>query len=293
MRILLIFLLVVAVLGTIGYVYYGNDVPEDTLAVVEETPVEEVVVPSMFEYLMFGRSVSQGDFIRNGDLKWISLDPGQTSVPSWAIRRDDTQSEDFDGALVMSDVKHDDFVNRNIILLPQEGRFLASVLLPGKRAVSIRIDAVSGNSGLVQPGDRSDVILFTQLDSKGQDTHSGHIAKTILENVRVIAVGSKIRQFEEGDEESDSHAGNTATLELTPRQAEIVTIAQQMGTLSLSLRSYFEQETHKNPRSAARQSTYAHDVLREFSVPKEVEIVELVGSKKQRKTIVPNGRQYN
>ena len=296
MRILLIVLLAGAVLGTL--VLLGNDAPDEPAAIAEAAPVEDVTL----EYLVFGRSVSQGDFIRGDDLKWVSLNPEEASVPSWAIQRDDTRPVNFDGALVMSDAKQDDFVNRRIFLLPQESRFLASVLQPGKRAVSIKIDAVSGNSGLVQPGDRSDVILFTQLDSKGRDMRSGHIAKTILENVRVIAIDSKIayRLYEEGEEESDPGVGsgarrkwNTATLELTPHQAEIITIAQEMGKLSLSLRSYFEQEADKNPSPEARQSTYAHDVIREFSVPKEVEIVELVGSKKRQKTFVPSDQQYN
>lgn len=299
MRITLIALLVIAILG---FVLYGRlgDKAADIAITVEEEPVAAIASP-LPEYLMFDRSVSKGDFIRTEDLKWANFDPEKTSIPSYAMLRTGQQLEDFDGALVMNDADRGDFVNRRMFLLPQESRFLASVLEPGKRAISIEIGAVTGNSGLVQPGDRVDLILFTDLnDDVRADGKSGFIAKTILEDMRVIAIDRKIAYLipeeEEGspDAKSPSPKRSTATLEVTPRQAEIITVAWRMGTLSLSLRSNFERAARETSPSTAGRAVRSHDVVREFPAPKKnVEIVEFIGTEQRRKTAEADDRYYD
>lgn len=111
------------------------------------------------------------------------------------------------------------------------GTFMAATLAPGKRAVSIPISAESGAGGFILPNDRVDVILTRELaqDQDGQDVYE---ARTILLDVRVLAIDQTVRQ----DEEQESVVARTATLELDPTQSELISQAQATGTLSLALR---------------------------------------------------------
>lgn len=271
----------------------GNDValpePVEAAGSVEE--------PELPEYLTFNRSVERGDFIRGEDLKWARVNLEKAEIPPHAMLRTDQQLSDFDGALVIADSNQGDFVNRRIMLLPQESRFLASVLEPGKRAISIEIGAVTGNSGLVQPGDRVDLILFSDLEPDEKAMKRGYIAKTILKDMRVIAIDRKIayRTLEDVENTLSMMPGDlpkrsTATLEVTPRQAEIITVARRMGTLSLSLRSNFEPEGEGVQLSTASRPVRARDVIREIpelAEDPELEVVQFLGMEKRRENVEP------
>jgi pilus assembly protein CpaB len=113
--------------------------------------------------------------------------------------------------------------------------FMAAMLNPGMRAVSITITTESGAGGFILPNDRVDLIL-TQ---KYGDNPPRVRARTILGNVRVLAVDQTFKQ----DKDTKTVIGKTATLELNPAQAEQVERAQSQGPLSLSLRPLSDDQT--------------------------------------------------
>lgn len=153
-------------------------------------------------------------------------------------------------------------------LIPVNGGFLSAILPSGKRAVAVRISAENTAGGFVLPNDRVDVISTASRAGQGEG-QTEHVSRTILHNVRVLAIDQNIDErskdekardekpkddkakvdkakaekakVEKGkDEKSTSQApfvGKTATLELDPRQAEILTAGEASGTLSLALRS--------------------------------------------------------
>jgi pilus assembly protein CpaB len=104
--------------------------------------------------------------------------------------------------------------------------FMAAQLSAGTRAVSISIDEKASAGGFILPNDRVDVLLTRSLGDHQFD------ADTILKNVRVLAVGQSYEQ----KQDEKVVEGKTATLELTPGQAEVIARASEAGTLSLSLR---------------------------------------------------------
>jgi pilus assembly protein CpaB len=106
--------------------------------------------------------------------------------------------------------------------------FMAALLTPGMRAVSIIISAESGAGGFVLPNDRVDIILTRKLEG----TPPRVAAKTVLSNLRVLAVDQTYAQTKD----TKTVVGKTATVEVTPEQAELITMAQGAGQLSLSLR---------------------------------------------------------
>jgi pilus assembly protein CpaB len=105
-------------------------------------------------------------------------------------------------------------------------------LAPGKRAVSIQIDRVKGISGLLQPGDRVDVLAIPPRASNGQLPHTA----AILRAIRVLAVGAEL-ETTSATPSPDYQNSTTVTLEVTPQQADLLASADANTTLRLALRS--------------------------------------------------------
>lgn len=118
-------------------------------------------------------------------------------------------------------------------------------LRPGMRAVSIAIDRVKGVSGLLQPGDRVDVIA---VPARQNDAPSP--ASTILRGIRVLAVGNSL-EYAQASPSPDQQNSQTITLEVTPHQADLLAMADQNTTLRLALRSPREPITSE-PTEALR-----------------------------------------
>lgn len=120
------------------------------------------------------------------------------------------------------------------------GRSILSSLLPsGKRAVATQITADTSAGGFVLPNDYVDVIMVRRSQSAAQGAQ-GFTTETILKNIKVLAIDQTI---EENDQGEKTKIGQTATLELTPEQAEIISVAQQMADrLTLALRSIADSQ---------------------------------------------------
>src|SRR5690606_3672035 len=109
--------------------------------------------------------------------------------------------------------------------------FMAAILPSGMRAVSTEISPETGAGGFILPNDRVDVILSRRNRDGDARTSGVPASETILTNVRVLAIDQTV-------EEKNGQrvvVGKTATIELTPRQAEVLAQARQAGTLSLAL----------------------------------------------------------
>lgn len=118
-------------------------------------------------------------------------------------------------------------------LIGEGQSFMSSILPSGARAVATSIAADTSAGGFILPNDFVDVIMTRRADAAAGG--SGFSTETILQNIRVLAIDQTIQEDEEGKK---TRVGQTATLELTPQQAEIITVAQQMADrLTLSLRS--------------------------------------------------------
>lgn len=112
---------------------------------------------------------------------------------------------------------------------PGERGFLAAALGPGMRAITVSVSDTTGVAGFVFPGDRVDLMVTQEV---GGDGGSLKVSETVLRNVRVLAVDQRTN-----DTENQPQVGRTITLEVTPKFAEKIAVAQSIGSLSLSLRS--------------------------------------------------------
>jgi pilus assembly protein CpaB len=126
-------------------------------------------------------------------------------------------------------------ITRGALVGPKDRGFLAAALGPGMRAVTVPVNASAGVAGFVFPGDRVDMVLTQDVEGGG-DGEPLKVSETIVRNIRVLATDQRI---DSKDEEGKTvvKTFTNVTLEVTPRIAEKISVAQSMGTLSLSLRS--------------------------------------------------------
>ena len=124
------------------------------------------------------------------------------------------------------------------MLHPRDRGFLAAVLTSGTRAISVGVDAITGDGGLIWPGDRVDVILTQQIDDKDTPLAKRFVSETVLSDVRVVAVDQSIAQgaVAAGDN-TTGRLARTVTLEVTPQQAERAALADRLGKITLAIRA--------------------------------------------------------
>ena len=109
---------------------------------------------------------------------------------------------------------------------------LGGLLDPGKLAVTVRVDDVSGVAGFINPGDRVD-LLVEMPAPEGKE----HFSKILLQNLKVLSKGQIWVQTDEKKPKME----NTVTLELTPEEAEIINLATNQGKIRLALRNQLNQ----------------------------------------------------
>lgn len=144
-------------------------------------------------------------------------------------------SKNLAGTVVRYAIAAGQPVTRGSLVGPEDRGFLAAALSPGMRAVTIPVNAAAGVAGFVFPGDHVDLML-TQQVTGGGDGPPLKVSETIVRNVRVLATDQRFTD-KDADGKTVVKTFNNVTLEVTPRIAEKVAVAQAMGQLSLSLRS--------------------------------------------------------
>jgi pilus assembly protein CpaB len=130
---------------------------------------------------------------------------------------------------------------------------LTSKITPGKRAKSIRVNDVSGIAGLIQPNSRVDIVLTTTL------SNAARTGKIFMQNMRVLAMQTATTKTEDGR----PIPATVATLEVTPQELELLTIAQATGTLELALRGYGDPDS---VRTGGANTTDLERALREGGI---------------------------
>lgn len=130
-------------------------------------------------------------------------------------------------------------VTQGALVAPGDRGFLAAALGPGMRAVTIPVSFKTGVGGFVFPGDRVDLMLAQTV--KGDAAQPLKAAETILRNLRVLATDQST-ETEIVDGKTVVRASRSVTLEVTPRIAEKITVAQTIGTITLSLRSLADNQ---------------------------------------------------
>jgi pilus assembly protein CpaB len=178
----------------------------------------------------------QGLLLRDDDLGWKNVPVAE--VPPNAIVADTPNAIELKGALLRHPAASGAVLVADDVILPSAPGFLAATLKPEMRAISVAVDDVSGNAGLIQPGDYVDLLLTQQMDRRTDAPDLAVSSETVVQHVRVLAVGSEINRPKTSDSPDANSRARTVTLEVTPRTGEVVSVAARLGSLSLALRSF-------------------------------------------------------
>ncbi len=235
-KFILIGVALVAALGTAFLI--SNWLKSQKRPVVVEQTIE---APSTgTSVLVADIDLPAGTIIQKDHLTWMSW-PSDGVLDIHVVQNDsgpDVIEQDYVGAVVRRGIAQGEPITGRRVVRQGERGFLAAILSPGMRAVSVPVNAASGVSGLLFPGDRVDVLLTHAIakDKKGAKKNR-RASETVLRNVRLLAVDQTTN-----DQENTPSVAKTATLEVTPKQAEALTMLTDMGRLSLSLVSLARED---------------------------------------------------
>ncbi len=240
------------------------------------TIIKQVAVPLRPDLMVLSaaRPLAPGDFIDPSMLAWRKT--GAQPTADQISAANDTERLEHErallGAVVRMPLDTDTPFTRGKLVRTGEAGFLAAVLGPGMRAMSIPTSALSSNAGLVQAGDHVDVILSLQRGAlastdEGANPFLPLAAQTILRNVRVLALNSSTSSIApanvpEAATDKARQPANTArawfetlTLEVPPAAAERLAVAKEIGTLQVALRGARELEDGDHQPSIADRDT--------------------------------------
>jgi pilus assembly protein CpaB len=218
-------------------------------ATINPTPVSTVQV------LVAAARLEPGQMLSAADVRWQQW-PSKGVDGGFILKNSGLSSAAaIEGTVVRAPMVEGEPVTFTKIVKSQASGFMAATIAPGMRAVSIPVSVASVAGGFIQANDRVDLICtIVSSDKRGA-------TRTVLSNVRVLAVD----QASDGKNQKAVSDVKTATLEVTPRQAEMVQLAQAIGALSLSLRSLGDNDavaSSGKPNAAGDGDTSFVSVIR-------------------------------
>jgi pilus assembly protein CpaB len=217
--------------GIAAYLASGTDNKSSTATAVVQLPTIDVLVakgeiglgqtvmPDKLVWQTWTESTASGNFIRRNE-------------------RPDAVTQ-LVGSIARAPFIEGEPIREQKLVKANGSGFMAAILPTGMRAVSTEISAETGAGGFILPNDRVDVILSKREKGDGPAEPDFVVSRVILPNVRVLAIDQAPKEREG----QNAVLGKTATLEVTPNDAEILARARQSGTLSLALRSIADGKT--------------------------------------------------
>ncbi len=202
---------------------------------VDKKPVTKTtrVHVNATEVLVAQKDIGLGEVVTRAHYSWQRW-PKDGVRPGMLTGQQKAKVQKLLGSVARAPIIAGEPITEQKLIKPGQGGVLAAILPKGMRAVSTPIQSKTAAGGLILPNDHVDVILIRRKRGRGGDEH---VADTLFRNVRVLAIGQQL-ETKQGKKAADSaNSTTTASLELTPSQAEMLALANSMGEISLSLRS--------------------------------------------------------
>jgi pilus assembly protein CpaB len=212
------------------------------------------------EVLVAANAINLGDSVKAEDLKWQQW-PIEGVTPGLITKTADPDAPTkLSGAVARAPFIAGEPIKEQKLIKISEGGVMAAILAPGMRAISTPITEETAAGGFILPNDRVDVLLSHKIQVGSKEEP---VSEAVLRNVRVLAIGQEIEN-KDGEKVA---SGKTATLELTPQQAEILALAQSMGEISLSLRSLADAAPGQNEPTAKLGEDNSSVRILKYGVP--------------------------
>jgi len=241
----IVIVLIVLALGTAGIAAFlvsrylqSQQAPQQTANAAAQIQAQDVLVAS--------HDIVPGAVLTVDDTRWVkwpseSVDSERMvtrQTPVEGGQQGDAQ-QNFNGKIARRTIMAGEPMSREMVIKQGDGSVAAANIAPGMRAVTLNVSPAAGVAGLILPGDHVDIVMnaavrdLAQLDG-WKDVIVRYTSETIMKDIRVVAINQKLAH---DPKEGVAEPGNLATLEVTPAQAERLLVSQQLGALSLTLRS--------------------------------------------------------
>src|SRR6202790_5002307 len=212
-----------------------------------------MALPTPGKLVLVARAeIRRGQILRPDEMVWQAWPEGGLDK-TYLVMGGPRTPDSFAGSVARHPIAGGEPISESKIIAPGNRGFLAAVLRPGMRAISVPVTVTSGISGFIFPGDQVD-LLITYLvpvthsgSSAGGSSYEHKASETVLHDVRVIAIDQRLET-----KAGEALVAHTATLEVTPKQSEIIALASEIGKLSLSLRSLVSVAADAQPPAAAQ-----------------------------------------
>jgi pilus assembly protein CpaB len=208
-------------------------------------PVVQVEAPKLRQVFVPARELAAGTIITPEHLS--RMDMTEAAITEQMVVADDEGVAVLAGSVARQVLPQGVPIARSAIVQPGDRGFLAAVLPKGMRAISIPVTETAGLNGLALPGDWVDLILTYSVTAdddedkgeSGSKPRDIRASETVARNIRLLALDNRVNPQVKNDkgEVVAPPAPRTATLQVTPRQAEEITLATTLGGLSLALNS--------------------------------------------------------
>jgi pilus assembly protein CpaB len=240
------------ILMSLGLIGFGTVAWITTRPMGGGTPQTKVILVTV-------QAIQAGSLLTSDDLAQKEI-PVEEMVKEYNVDSTDGR-RGLMGAMVKRNLGAGEAIRSDDLMRPTDHGFMAAVLSPGMRAVTINVDAASGSSGLIWPGDRVDLILTQMNTDPGAAIGRRVSAQTVLTNVRVVAVDSQLVSAPNRNAPAIQDAQNrTVTLEVDEEQAQRVAVGMRLGRLSVSVRASTSVAGNAKTETK-REATFAQDVL--------------------------------
>ncbi len=223
--------------GLAGLLAYGVIGKKPKPQQVAATPKIETV-----DVLVAAKDIETGEKLAAGSVVWKAWP--KNVIQDIMITKDEMPDaeEKLAESRALIPMYEGETILEKKVVNPGEGGFMSAVLPTGMRATSVAISNRSSAGGFILPNDRVDVILTRKIVN-GASGNTLVKSETVITNVRVLAINQVFKQAKEGEDVALKES-DTATLEMTLPQAEVIARVESEGELSLALRSLAEGEGH-------------------------------------------------
>jgi pilus assembly protein CpaB len=211
--------------GLLAFVAMKMAIKPPPPKIVEAVPVDAAQV------LVAKSNLSLGDVTNEGSFRWQDW-PRDAVNPSFVTKQAKPEAlKDLSGAIARSTMLAGEPITESKLIKVGSGGVLSAILPQGMRAISTKISEQTAVGKMILPNDHVDVILTQR--KRGRGGNEEHVTDTLFRNVKVLAIGQQV----EAKDGKKSAEGSVATLQLTPKQTELLALANVMGEISLALRS--------------------------------------------------------
>lgn len=231
-QVLIILVAGIAALGA-AFMFRQISAQPGAANVQEPVRVKEVEVATV-QVLVAGRDLEVGELVTPEDMVWANWPEATTNENQFNDGDNPEAIEELTGSVVRTRMYANEPIIPQKIVQKGETGYMAAILTPGMRAISVEIRSETGAGGFILPDDRVDVILTHEVEIVlGNERVERPVTTTIIENARVLAIDTAHVQ----SEGELAITGSTATLELKPKQAELLALGERLGSISLALRA--------------------------------------------------------